>query len=330
MSNYKQLTYEQRCQIEVLNRSGFSQQEIADAVGTSQSSISRELSRNKGGRGYRHNQAQRKAEARRQAAAKAIKMTDVMVSLIEPLLREEWSPEQVSGWLSEIHGIALSHERIYQHVWAEKRLGGDLYTHLRRHGKKYQKRSNGKTSRGQIKNRISIDERPIEVEEKSRIGDWEIDTVIGKGHSGALVTIVERATQFTLSAQLSGKSAEEVTAATIALLTPYSDALHTITADNGKEFAYHERVTDALGATVYFAHPYHSWERGLNENTNGLLRQYWPKCTDFKKVTNDEVSVVVTKLNNRPRKTLNNRPRKTLGYKTPRQLMHNHLAAQAA
>lgn len=216
----------------------------------------------------------------------------------------------------------MAYTRIYQYIWADKYAGGALYTLLHRHGKKYQKRSNGKTARGQIKNRISIDQRPGEVEDKSRIGDGEIDTMIGKGHSGALVTIVERARQFTLSAQMSGKCAEEVTAATIKLLMPYRAALHTITADNGKEFAYHERITNALGATVYYAHPYRSWKRGLNENTNGLLRQYWPESTDFKKMTHNEVSTVVTKLNNRPRKTL--------GYKTPEQLMQNYLAVQAA
>ena len=322
MSNYKQLTYEQRCQIEVLKKSGLKQEDIADAVGVSQSTISRELSRNKGLRGYRHKQAQAKADERRRTARKAIKMTDEVVDLIEKQLREQWSPEQVSGWLNETHGVSLSHERIYLHIWDDKRAGGDLYTHLRRQGKKYHKRCNGKTSRGRIKNRVGIENRPSIVEEKSRIGDWEIDTVIGKGHSGALVTIVERATQFTLSKRVHSKSAKEVTQATISLLAPYQEVVHTITADNGKEFASHEKITEALGAPVYFARPYHSWERGLNENTNGLLRQYWPKSTDFKGIPNREVRRVVNKLNNRPRKTL--------GFKTPAQLMHNHLAAQAA
>ena len=160
------------------------------------------------------------------------------------------------------------------------------------------------------------------MDEKSRIGDWEIDTVIGKAHSGALVTIVERATQFTLVANVPNKSAEAVTAATIQLLRPYKEALHTITADNGKEFAYHEQLTAELGVAVYFARPYHSWERGLNENTNGLLRQYWPKSTDFTQVTDKDVLAVVTQLNQRPRKTL--------GFKTPEVLMQNHMAAQAA
>ena len=189
-------------------------------------------------------------------------------------------------------------------------------------GKKYQKRCNGKTSGGRIKNRIGIEHRPNVVDEKRLIGDWEIDTVIGKGHSGALVTIVERATQFTLSTRVNSKSAKDVTQATIALLSPYAGAVYTITADNGKEFASHEEITEALGVSFYFARPYHSWERGLNENTNGLLRQYWPKSTNFKQVSNGEVRRVVNKLNNRPRKTL--------GFKTPAQLMHNHLAAQAA
>lgn len=322
MRIYKQLTYEQRCQIEVLNKSGMSQQEIADTVGTSQSTISRELRRNCSQRGYRHKRAQELADERRHRVTKALKMTESMIEVVEHKLCEKWSPEQISGWLLEERGEHLSHERIYQHVWADKAAGGELYTHLRRQGKKYQKRCNGKSSRGQIRNRVGIEERPQIVDEKSRVGDWEIDTVIGKAHSGALVTIVERATQFTLVANVANKSAEAVTAATIELLEPYKDALHTITADNGKEFAYHERLTEKLGAAVYFARPYHSWERGLNENTNGLLRQYWPKNTDFKQVAENEVASVVTQLNQRPRKTL--------GYKAPEVLMHNYLAAQAA
>ena len=322
MSNYKQLTYEQRCQIEVLKKSGMTQQEIADTVEISQSTISRELKRNRGQRGYRYKQAQCKTDERRHSAAKTIKMDDSMIERVELKLREKWSPEQISGWLFDEQSECLSHERIYQHIWADKRAGGELYTHLRRQGKKYQKRSNGKRSRGQIRNRVGIEERPAVVDEKSRIGDWEIDTVIGKGHSGALVTIVERVTQFTLVANVPNKSAEAVTAATITLLKPYQGALHTITADNGKEFAYHEELTTELGAAVYFARPYHSWERGLNENTNGLLRQYWPKSTNFKQVTDKEVATTVTQLNQRPRKTL--------GFKTPEVLMQNHMAAQAA
>jgi IS30 family transposase len=151
---------------------------------------------------------------------------------------------------------------------------------------------------------VSIDERPAIVDEKTRVGDWEIDLVIGKGHSGALVTIVACAMSFTVSKRVNGKSANIVTAATISLLEPYKAAVLTITADNGKEFAYHEKMTTALDVTVYFADPYSSWQRGLNENTNGLLRQYWPKKTDFKKVTHRNVTSVIVALNNRPRKNL--------------------------
>ena len=323
MRTYKQLTYEQRCQIEALNKSDISQQKMADIVGVSQPSISRELSRNKGERGYRQDQAQRKAEKRRQETHKPHKMTAVLIDKIEDYLYQEWSPEQISGGLLDEECICISHEKIYQHIWENKKLGGDLYTHLRRRGRKYHSRaSNGKTSRGQIKNRISIDERPASVDEKEEVGHWEIDTVIGKGHSGALVTIVERVTRFTVSKRVNSKSAAKVTAATIALLTPFKKLVLTITSDNGKEFAYHEEIAKALECDFYFAHPYHSWERGLNENTNGLLRQYFPKNTDFKKVAANDVAYAVKKLNDRPRKVL--------AFKTPAALMNKEIAALAA
>jgi IS30 family transposase len=319
---YQQLTYEQRCQISALKKRGSSQREIAAIIDTSQSTVSRELARNAGQKGYRYKQAQAKSDQRRAEAVKPTKMTAKMIAFVESKLRLEWSPEQISGWLLEDRKEVLSHETIYLHIWANKREGGDLYTYLRRQGKKYDKRRNGKSTRGQIKNRVSIDERPEIVDDKARIGDWEIDTVIGKGHSGALVTIVERVTNFTVSAQVDNKSANDVTQATIALLTPFKDVVHTITADNGKEFAYHEKISEELSADVCFAHPYSSWERGLNENTNGLLRQYFPKNTDLKTVSQMEVKRAV--------KRLNSRPRKNLEYKIPDQLMGAHRAALAA
>ncbi len=322
MRNYTQLTYEQRCQIYVLKDINMNQQEMADAVGVSQPTISRELSRNTGKRGYRHQQAQRETEGRRLNAAKATKMTRSMIDIIEAKLEEKWSPEQISGWLLEENNELISHETIYQHIWSDKQSGGFLYKHLRRQGKKYQSRGKSQAGRGHIKNRISIDERPAVVDERSRIGDWEIDLIIGKGHSGALVTIVERATSFTVSKRINNKSAEAVTAATLELLKPFKGAVHTITADNGKEFAYHEEMTKSLGANVYFADPYCSWQRGLNENTNGLLRQYWPKSTDFKQVEESEVEAVIVQLNNRPRKKI--------GYKKPAELMADHMAALVA
>lgn len=322
MKSYKQLTYEQRCQIYVLKQSNLAQQAIGDAIGASQSAVSRELKRNTGARGYRYQQAQRKSEARRSEATKALKMTPDMINLIESKLSLKWSPEQISGWLKTERGERLSTETIYQHIWADKAAGGSLYCDLRRQGKAYQSRGKTTAGRGHIKNRVSIDERPSIVDDKGRLGDWEIDLVIGKGHSGALVTIVERQTSFSVSARINDKSAVTVTAATIALLKPFKSAVHTITADNGKEFAYHEQLTSALDAPVYFADPYSSWQRGLNENTNGLLRQYWPKSTDFKKISANEVAAVII--------NLNDRPRKKLGYKTPADLMTKHMAAIAA
>lgn len=318
---YNQLAYEQRCQISVLIKSNMSQREVAEAIGVSQSTISRELARNTGMRGYRYKQAQGMASQRRKEAVKPTRMVPAMIAGIESKLRLEWSPEQISGWLLEARGQRISHESIYLHIWADKQAGGDLYTHLRRQGKKYDKRRNGKSTRGQIKNRMSIEDRPKVVDDKSRIGDWEIDTMIGKAHRGALVTIVERVTNYTVSAQVNSKRAADVTRATIALLRPLKDVVHTITADNGKEFAYHKEISKALSAEVYFANPYSSWERGLNENTNGLLRQYFPKQTDLSEVTQQQVKKAVRRLNSRPRKGL--------GFKTPVQLMSDHRAALA-
>ena len=323
MSTYQQLTYEQRCQIEALKNSGLNQQEMADVMEVSQSTISRELSRNTGERGYRHIQAQRKTVERRLATVKPHKMTAELIDEVEDKIYQKWSPEQISGWLAFEEVATISHERIYQHVWSDKAEGGKLYTFLRRRARKYQARgSNGKTSRGQIKNRVSIDERPGVVDEKNEVGHWEIDTVIGKNHSGALVTIVERVTKFTVSMRVQSKRANDVTAATITLLTPFRKLVHTITADNGKEFSAHEKIAKKLDCGFYFAHPYHSWERGLNENTNGLLRQDFPKSTDFKHVSDDAVRLSVSQLNDRPRKTL--------GFKTPAALMQEELAALAA
>ena len=256
MSSYKQLTSEQRCQIEVLKRSGFSQQSIGQAIGASQSAISRELSRNQGQRGYRHRQAHIMATESRMAAVSTTKMKPALLAIIDAKLKLHWSPEQISGWLLEEREQGISHEGIYRYVWADKKGGGVLHTCLRRRGRRYQWRgSNGKTSRGQLKNRVSIDERPAIVDAKRQVGHWEIDTVIGKGHSGVLVTIVERVTKFTLSCRAMSKSAAHVTAATITLLAPFKASVRSITADNGKEFAYHEQIAKSLNCDVYFAPP---------------------------------------------------------------------------
>jgi IS30 family transposase len=301
MRNYKQLSQAQRYQIAILNKAGKNQKETAQLLCVSGSTVCRELKRNRGKKGYFPKQAQIKADKRRKQAVKALKMTEEVIIEIEEKIRLDWSPEQVSGKLE----ISISHERIYQHIWADKRIGGTLYKHLRQSNKKRKKQYGSKDKRGQIRNRISIDERPEIVAQKTRIGDWEIDTVIGKNHQGALVTIVDRVSKFTLINKVASKHADVVTEATIFLLKPHLDKTLTITADNGKEFASHQRIKEQLSADVYFAHPYRSWERGLNENTNGLIRQYFTKGSSFESITDDEVEAVMHKLNHRPRKTLN-------------------------
>jgi transposase, IS30 family len=321
LKDYHQLTQELRYQIEILKKAGKNQKAIADLVNVSPSTICRELRRNTGKRGYRPKQAQAKAENRRKLTAKSLKMTPEAIALIDAKIVIDWSPEQISGWLEEGKGLFISHERIYQHIWADKLAGGALYKHLRHSGKK-RKQYGSKDQRGQIRNRISIDDRPMIVSEKTRLGDWEIDTVIGKNHQGALVTIVDRVSKLTLIKKVPSKHAEVVTEATITLLRPYLDKTITITADNGKEFAGHEEIKAALNANVYFAHPYSSWERGLNENTNGLIRQYFTKGSSFENITDKDVDEVMEKLNHRPRKTLK--------YKTPHSVFFADIVPKAA
>ena len=318
MRNYKQLSQAQRYQIGILNKAGKNQKETAELLGVSGATVCRELKRNRGKKGYFPKQAQIKANKRRKQAGKALKMTAEVIIKIEEKIRLDWSPEQISGTL----GGTISHERIYQHIWADRRDGGTLYQHLRHSHKKRKKQYGSKDKRGQIRDRVSIDERPEIVAQKTRIGDWEIDTVIGKNHQGALVTIVDRVSKFTLIKKVASKHAEVVTEATICLLKPYLDKTLTITADNGKEFAGHEKMREQLNAEVYFAHPYRSWERGLNENTNGLIRQYFTKGSSFESITDDEVGAVMHKLNHRPRKTLN--------FKTPHDVFFADPEQEAA
>src|SRR5271155_5567540 len=201
---YHHLTYEDRCQIYALTQSGLSQAAIARQLGVDRSTIKRELDRNAGARGYRFKQAQEKASQRRRTASCAPrKMKPELVTLIEEkLMQEQWSPDQISGWLAKNGDRSISHERIYQHVWEDKKNGGNLYVQLRHHGKKYNKRKGKTSGRGLIPNRVDIDQRPAIVAEKSRIGDWEADTIIGAGHQGAIMSHVERKSKYTKLAKL--------------------------------------------------------------------------------------------------------------------------------
>ena len=310
MQKYKQLTREQRYGINLMLKQGFDQTEIAKDIGVHKSTISREIRRNQGSRGYRYKQAHRLALDRRMSKVKPC-IDGGTWAFIETLIEEEWSPEQIHGWMKENLNISISHEWIYQYIYQDKQKGGNLHSYLRCK-KIYKTRGGAKDGRGQIKNRISIDDRPSVVEERSRIGDWEADTIIGKGHKQAIVSLTERKSGLALCMKVERKTKAAVERACTKLLYPIKDKVHTITSDNGKEFANHESISKVLECGFYFAHIYSAWERGTNENTNGLIRQYFPKNRDFRTITDAEMVLAMNKLNNRPRKRL--------GFKTPNQV----------
>jgi len=317
--NYKQLTYEQRIEIYALLKAGLNQAKISKLIGVSKSTISREIKRNTGLKGYRPKQANQQALARRQNSDKHIRFTNEVKADVKNYLEQKWSPEQISGWLKKNNKPSVSHETIYQFIIDDQKNSGELYKHLRLGRKKRRKRIKNNDRRGQIPNRVSIDERPAIVDNKERIGDWEVDTIIGKNHKGAIVTAVERKTKFTCMMPVPKKESYLVTRALIDMLKPYKNLVHTLTGDNGKEFSGHEGVARALQADFFFAHPYSSWERGLNENTNGLIRQYFPKKTCLINVSDEQVSMVQENLNERPRKSLN--------YEIPNHLFLNSFVA---
>jgi IS30 family transposase len=310
MKHYSQLTLEQRYIIYSMLKIGLTQLKIAEVIGIHKSTVSRELKRNRGGRGYRPKQANAFAKERQQAKVRP-RIDGSTWAYVEQLLREEWSPEQISGWMKKNMEIAVSHEWIYQYVLKDKLDGGSLYLHLRCK-KKRKKRYGSNDRRGNLKNRISIDDRPDIVEARSRVGDWEADTIIGKAHKQAIVSLTERKSGLALIYKVDRRTKGNTEGAVRRLLRSISDQVHTITSDNGKEFARHEQIAKRLKCDFYFAHPYSSWERGTNENTNGLIRQYFPKNRDFRTITDKELIHAM--------KRLNNRPRKRLGYKTPNEV----------
>jgi transposase, IS30 family len=311
--SYQQLTQEQRYHIAALKKTGTSQTAIATEIGVHKSTITRELQRNTGQRGYRPQQAHALAQSRKLDRARTPRIAAETWERVETHLRQEWSPEQIAGWFKQEHKEQISHERIYQYVYDDKRAGGTLYRHLRCQ-KQRRKRYGSRDWRGQLRNRRCISERPTVVEQRSRLGDWEADTIVGKGRQQALVSLTERKSKLTLLAKVEQTTAETVKAAIARLLGPLAQRVHTITSDNGREFARHQQVAAKLKADFYFAHPYASWERGLNENTNGLVRQYFPKGSDFTTITDEAVETVMQRLNHRPRKTL--------GFATPHQVFY--------
>ena len=305
--NYTHLSLGERYQIYALIGAEHSINFIARELNRSPSTILREIRRNKSLRGYRVNNAHKKACARRSNNALSI-IADVW-DWVTDKLKENWSPQQIAG----VHG-GLSHMSIYRYIWTNKRKGGRLWQCLRRKAKPYRQRLTAET-RGRINDRVSIHERPSIVDARTRIGDWEADTIIGQHHKQAIVTLVERKTGLLKMKRVDNKTAQQVSEAMIELLKPVRLQVKTITSDNGKEFAQHKKVKQKLFSSFFFADAYASWQRGTNENTNGLIREYLPKGCDFRQVSDDEMQDIENKLNNRPRKRL--------GFKTPMQAFYN-------
>ena len=312
----KHLSEGQRYEISALLRAHHTKSEIAQIIGVHKSTVTRELKRNGylGTKIYHPEYAQRKADQRRRMRAQNYKKT-IPRSVFETarmfIVEDQYSPEQVVGYC-RLHGIRMcSHESLYKWIWRDKRRGGTLYLSLRRQGRKYAKRGAVNNSRSLIPNAIDISERPAIVEERSRFGDFEVDTIVGSTHKQHILTVVERKVGLLFMARLKRPTAHEAADKLISILSPLARKgyVKTITADNGMQFAQHERVSSTLGVSMYFARPYHSWERGTNENTNGLIRQYIPKKSNFDDYSDDDLVNIQSKLNSRPRKRL--------GYSTP-------------
>ena len=308
---YNHLSQNERYQIFALMKAGLNQTQVALTLGRSKSTISREIQRNSGLKGYRPKQASLKSEVRALGSRNAKNFSvDTLKSAFD-LVRQEWSPEQIAGTMN------ISHETVYRHVYADKDCGGKLFMHLRSQKKRRKRYASGRQRRGQIPNRRSIHERPAVVDLRLEVGHWEGDTVIGARHKQAIVTLVERKSGYAKLFKVKNKTAELVSAAMIKSLKPFDGLVDTITLDNGKEFADHQRVDLELGSTIYFADPFASWQRGTNENFNGLLRQYIPKDRPLSTVTQEELKMIENKLNHRPRKRL--------GFRTPHEVFHESL-----
>jgi len=304
--NYTHLTQNERYQIYILSKAGHKQSEIVELLSRHPSTISRELARNSGLRGYRPRQAQQLSEVRSSNSRNAPRIDPEVWEMAKAGLLLQHSPEQVAACLP------VSHETLYQRIYADKREGGDLWCNLRCQKQRRKRYASGQNRRGRIPDRRPISQRASSVQSRRRTGHWEGDTLIGKGHKQAIVSLVERRSGYCLLAHVPRKSSEAVRDAIVQSLRPIKSRVSTLTFDNGLEFARHAEIDRALESTSYFADPYASWQRGTNENTNGLVRQYLPKSRAFHTVTREELTMIMDRLNHRPRKRLN--------WKTPHQV----------
>ena len=309
---YRQITYEERYTIGLLRCQGLTSAAIARVLGRHRSTISREVRRNstRHDGGYRPQLADWYANGRRKKSRRNSRFGPSEWAQIQALLRQEWSPEQIAGWLSRHGLLKISHETIYRHVWADKRHGGSLHKHLRGSPKLRRKGYRSYDSRGRMPGKRSIHQRPAEANNRSRVGHWETDTVLGTGRP-CVLSMVERKTGFLVLGKLHARTTAEVNRRMIKLIRNQPRPVRTITADNGTEFHQFKTVERSTHARFYFAEPYHSWERGTNENTNGLLRQYLPKRSSMAQLTQHQCNAIANKLNRRSRKRL--------GYRTPEE-----------
>jgi IS30 family transposase len=309
--NYRQLTPEERYMLAALRRQGLNKSQIARALGRHRSTVCREVRRNstRADGHYRAFTAQERTNGRRSRSRRNRRFTACDLALVEELLCRQWSPEQVAGHLRRLGQLVISHETIYRHVWRDKKRGGLLYTHLRGARKRRRKRYGAYDSRGRLAGKRMISERPAEVETRERVGHWEADTVAGAVSKDCVVTLVERKTGLVLIGKLADRTARSLSRRAVSLMRRRGARFETVTADNGTEFHDYQRIEGLTGAAFYFARPYHSWERGSNENANGLIRQYLPKGVSMEGLSQHQCNAIARKLNTRPRKRL--------GFKTP-------------
>jgi len=293
-----------------MNKAGKSQKEIAQAIGFTQSTVSKELKRNSGKRGYREKQAERKAAKRKKGKrSRSSVIKGELEELVQKRLKRKHSPEQISGRLA-IHGIQVSHETIYKYIAQDKAKGGELYKNLRINGKRRYRRRSKAGRESKISGRVGLEKRPKIVDARSRYGDWEVDLIEGSKGSGFLLSLYERKTRFGKLVYLPDKGAQGVAESVIDILKGYK--VKTLTYDNGLEFSQHAQISEKLDAKGYFCAPYHSWEKGGVENFNGLVRQYFPKGSNFREISSSTLR--------RVEEEINQRPRKTLKYKSPSEL----------
>lgn len=317
---YQQITSEERCKLAALRKQHYSNAAIARMMGRHPSTIARELKRNccPYDEGYRHLRAQQISDLRRKRSRRKSHLSDEDWRLIEQLIQADLSPEQISGTLQRHGVLRVSHETVYKHIWHDKRCGGTLYRHLRQRPK-YRKRYGPHEKRGKVAGKRHISERPAAVEHRRQIGHWEMDTVAGKGSKHCIVTLVERSTGCVLIGKLRDHTAAALNDRVLEIISDSPRLFKTITADNGTEFHSYKHIERLTGVTIYFATPYHAWERGTNENTNGLIRQYLPKRASMKQLTQKRCNEIAS--------ILNNRPRKRYGFLTPIEKLLQHTAS---